>query len=132
MLPLVFIIPAAAAGAVGAGKTAKSISNNHKANTITNDANALVEEGRAQLERSRKLCADALCNLGEEKLFVLNESVARFIASFEKIKNLELEDSLGLEELRKLRIDKESMAELKEMQQFAAAVAGSSPARRCW
>ena len=128
MLPLVFIIPAAAAGAVGAGKTAKSVANSRKADAMTNDANALVEEGRAQLERSRKLCADALGNLGEEKLFVLNQSVGRFIASFERIKNIELEDSLGLEELRKLRIDRESMAELKEMQQFAAAVAGGAAA----
>lgn len=123
-LPLVFVVPAAAAGVAGAGKTAKSFMDSRRANQITDEANTRIDEAKAHLERSRVLCADALSDLGEEKLFVLNGSIARFISSFERIKNIELTDSLGLEELRRLRIDKESMAELKEMQRFAAAVAG--------
>lgn len=127
-LPLMFIIPAAVTGVAGAGKTVKSVLDNQQANLITDDANARVEDARSYLERSRDLCSDSLSNLGEEKLFVLNNSIAQFIESFEQIKNLELEESLGLEELRKLHIDKESMAELKEMQQFAATVAGGAAA----
>ncbi len=127
-LPLMFIIPAAVTGVAGAGKTVKSVLDNRQANLITDDANARVEDAQGYLERSRDLCANALSNLGEEKLFVLNNSIAQFIESFEQIKNLELEESLGLEELRKLHIDKESMAELKEMQQFAATVAGGAAA----
>ena len=125
-LPLVFVIPAVATGVAGAGKTVKSFVDSHKAEVITNDANSRVEDAKEHLERSRRLCADALSNLGEEKLFVLNTSIAAFIRSFEQIKNLELQDSLGLEELRKLKVDKESMAEMKEMQKFAAAVTGGA------
>lgn len=128
MLPAVFIVPAAVSGIAGAGKTVKSVLDSQAANRLTDDANARVDQAKGRLERSRKLCAGALSNLGEEKLFVLNGSIAAFIRSFERIKNLELVDSLGLEELRKLRIDKESLAELKEMQQFAAAVAGGATA----
>ena len=124
MLPLVFIVPAAATGLVGAGKTIKSFIDNQEANRMTNEANSNVEQAKDNLNRSRKLCADALSNLGEEKLVVLNKSIADFVASFEQIKNLNLQDSIGLEELRKLHIDKESIEELKEMQQFAATVAG--------
>lgn len=124
MVPVVFIIPAAVTGIAGAGKTVKSVVDNHKANRLTDDANARVDAARENLDRSRRICADALAALGEEKLFVLNNSIAGFIESFERIKNLELVDSLGLEELRKLRVDKESLAELKEMQKFAASVAG--------
>ena len=128
MLPIVFIVPAVATGIAGAGKTAKGFMDNREANRITDDANTRVDDAKEYLERSRVLCADALSNLGDEKLFVLNNSIARFINSFEQIKNLELVESLGLEELRKLRIDKESMAELKEMQKFAATVAGGATA----
>lgn len=124
MLPLVFIVPAAATGLVGAGKTIKGFIDNQEANRMTNEANFNVEQAKDNLNRSRKLCADALSNLGEEKLVVLNKSIADFVASFEQIKNLNLQDSIGLEELRKLHIDKESIEELKEMQQFAATVAG--------
>ena len=123
-LPLVFIVPAAAAGMAGAGKTVKSFMDSNKANKMTEDANLRVEDARQHLERSRNLCADALSNLGEEKLLVLNGSITRFMDAFERIKNVELSESLGLEELRKLRVDKESMAELKEMAKFAATVAG--------
>lgn len=124
-LPLLFIIPAVVAtGAVGAGKTTKGFMDNHEANRLTADANSRIELSKESLERSRVLCADSLSNLGEQKLFVLNNNISRFIDSFEQIKNLELVDSLGLEELRKFHIDKESLQELKEMQQFAAAVAG--------
>ena len=124
MLPLVFVVPAAATGIVGAGKTVKSFIDNKEANRITGDANDRVEASKNHLDRSRKLCAGALSDLGEEKLFVLNNSIAKFIESFEQIKNLELADSLGLEELRKLKIDKESLEELKDMRKFAASVAG--------
>lgn len=124
MLPVVFIVPAAATGIVGAGKTIKSFMDNMEADRLTNDANDRVDDAKDHLERSRVLCADSLASYGEEKLFVLNHSIAQFINSFEKIKNLELVDSLGLDELRRLHIDKESMAELKEMQRFAATVAG--------
>ena len=127
-LPLVFVIPAAASGIAGAGKIVKSIVDNHEAGRITDDANSRVEEAKNQLERSRHFCADALSELGEEKLFVLGSSITRFVDSFEKIKNLDLVDSLGLDELRRLRIDKESMSELREMQQFAVAVAGGAAA----
>ena len=128
-MPLPFlVVPAAIAGAAGAGKTVKSVLDNRKANQITDDANARVDDAREYLERSRDLCSNALAELGEEKLFVLNNSIARFINAFEQIKNLDLEESLGLEELRKLKIDKESMTELKEMQQFAATVAGGAAA----
>lgn len=124
MLPLVFVVPAAATGIVGAGKTVKSFFDNIEANRLTEGANNRVDAAKDHLERSRKLCTGALSDLGEEKLFVLNNSITKFIESFEQIKNLELTDSLGLEELRKLKIDKESIEELKEMQKFAASVAG--------
>lgn len=128
MLPVVFIVPAAATGIIGAGKTVKGFIDSKEANDLTADANSRVDEVKDHLERSRRLCADSLANYGEEKLFVLNNSIARFIDSFEQIKNLELVDSLGLDELRKLHVDKESMAELKEMRQFAVAVAGGMTA----
>ena len=128
MLPVIVIVPALATGVVGAGKTVKSILDSREANRITDDANTRVDDAKNYLERSRMLCAGALSDLGEEKIFVLNNSIARFISSFEQIKNLELVESLGLEELRKLKIDKESMAELKEMQKFAATVAGGAAA----
>ena len=124
MFPLVFVIPSVVSGVAGAGMTAKGIADNHAANRINEGATSLVEATQAELERSRVQCKDMLADLGEEKLFVLNNSIRSFIENFEKIKNIDFTNSLGLEELRRLRIDRESMAELKEMQNFAATLAG--------
>lgn len=124
MLPLVFVIPAAVTGIAGAGTTIKGFMDNMEANRLTDDANSRIEISKEWVDRSRLLCRDALDKLGEEKLFVLNNSIASFITSFEQIKNIDFIESEGLEELRRLHIDRESLAELKEMQQFAATVAG--------
>lgn len=126
-LPLL-IIPAAATSIAGAGTTVRSVLVNHKANRITDDANARVDDAREYLDRSRELCSVSLAKLGEEKLFVLDNSIEAFINSFSRIKNVELEDSLGLEELKKLRIDKESLKELKEMQLIASSIVAGATA----
>lgn len=128
MLPLPFIIPAIVAGGTGAAKTVKGFVDSAHADKIVDDANARVTFSKDGLDRSRRLCSSALEGLGSQKLSILNGSIARFIASFEQIKNLEVSDSLGLEELKRLKVDPESLAELEEMQQFAAAVAGGAAA----
>lgn len=128
-LPLLFVIPAmATAGTVGVGKTVKSVIDNTNANKITDDANARVEYSREMVNRSRMACGDALSRLGEEKMFVLDHSIGKFIDSFEQIKNLELVDSIGLEELSKFHIDRNSFEELKEMRQFVTTVAAGATA----
>lgn len=124
----ILLIPAVISGVAGVGTFAKGVLDNGRADEINDDANSRLDDAQKYMERSRVLCADLLSALGDEKIFVLNGSIARFIAAFEQIKNLELEDSVGLEELRRLKIDRESMAELKEMQHFAADVAGGAVA----
>ena len=126
-IPLLFIVPAVVAGAAGAEKTAKGAFDNKRANDITDDANSRAAQAKKSLNRSREACGTSLSRLGDEKVFVLDSSIGKFIDSFEKIKNIELADSIGLEELKKFHIDKESFEELKEMSQFVATVvAGAS------
>ena len=123
-LPLLFIIPAAASGLAGAGAAVKGFADNMEANRLTGNANDRIDAASEQLRRSRDVCANALSGLGSEKIFVLNNSIARFVDSFSKIKNLDLADSLGLEELSKFHIDRESLGELEEMSHLATTVAG--------
>ena len=123
-LPLLFIIPAAASGLAGAGAAVKGFADNMEANRLTGNANDRIDAASDQLRRSRDVCANALSGLGSEKIFVLNNSIARFVDSFSKIKNLDLADSLGLEELSKFHIDRESLGELEEMSHLATTVAG--------
>ena len=123
-LPLLFIGVAAATGGLGIGKGVKAGIDNAKADSLNKAANESVQQATNILNGQREACGKALRALGEEKLFVLNNSISQFIDAFSRIKNIDFTDSAGLEELRKFRIDEKDFNELKNMVNFAANIAG--------
>lgn len=127
-LPLLFIGAAVATGAVGGTKTIKAVSDNSKAGQINEIANQSIENARDELDRQRKEVGAALESLGKEKLTILNCSVTDFVTTFEKIKNIDFQSSIGLEELKNLHIDQNTFRELKELGNFALGVAGGAAA----
>lgn len=127
-LPLFFIGAAVATGAIGGGKTIKAVTDNTKAARINDIANNSVESAQMELDRQRKAVSTALERLGAEKLDVLNRDIMDFVASFEKIKNIDFQSSVGLEELKNLHIDENTFQELKELGNFAVEVAGGAAA----
>ena len=128
MLPVLFIGVAAATGALGAGKTAKAISTNNAAKKINTMANERVEKARNKLEQKRQEVSTALEELGEIKVHVLANSVTNFVETFEKIKNVDFQNSVGLEELKNLHIDQKEFEELKALGNFATTIAGGATA----
>ena len=64
--------------------------------------------------------------MGEEKLFVLNSTVAGFLDTFTKIKNVDFKESEGLEELSKLHIDESEFKEMRSMVNFSGSIAGGA------
>ncbi len=127
-LPLLFIGAAVATGAVGGTKTIKAVSDNSKAGQINEIANQSIESARDELDRQRKEVGKALESLGKEKLTILNRNVTDFVTTFEKIKNIDFQSSIGLEELKNLHIDQNTFQELKELGSFALGVAGGAAA----
>lgn len=127
-LPLFFIGAAVATGAIGGGTTIKAVADNTKANQINNQANTNVEQAKDKLDRQRKAVSTALDKLGAEKLDVLNHDVMDFVTSFEQIKNIDFQSSIGLDELKNLHIDENTFQELKELGNFAVGVAGGAAA----
>lgn len=127
-LPLLFIGAAVATGAVGGTKTIKAVSDNSKAGQINEIANQSIESARDELDRQRKEVGKALESLGKEKLTILNRNVTVFVTTFEKIKNIDFQSSIGLEELKNLHIDQNTFQELKELGSFALGVAGGAAA----
>ncbi len=127
-LPLFFIGAALVTGAIGSGKAVKAVSDNSKANQINEIANTNIEYAKAELDRHRKAVSEALKQLGAEKLNVLNHSITDFVTCFEKIKNIDFQSSIGLEELKNLHIDQNTFKELKELGNFALGVAGGATA----
>lgn len=127
-LPLLFIGAAAVTGSIGIGKGVKAGVDSSNAKKINQDANDIVEEYTERVNKQRDACGKSITHLGEEKLFILNNSISDFLDFFTQIKNVDFTDSEELEELNKLHIDQKEFDELKNMVNFAGSVAGGAVA----
>ncbi len=118
-LPLLFIGIAAATSLTGIGSAAKAFDDKQTANKISTIANEHIEDAKNNLELQRTLVSESLSNLGLEKVTVLDQNVMRFLRTFEKLKNVDFRDSLGLDEIKNLHIDSKEFEELKSMGNLA-------------
>lgn len=122
-MPLPFIIGAAAVllGGVGAKKMYDAHTENERAAEINAEAEEIVDEARAGAELAREDCSSALANLGQAKLDVLNGSVEKFVNTFGRLHNVDLSDSVGMEELKNLHFDQRDFTALQEMRELSMA-----------
>ena len=127
-LPLLFIGIAAATGGLGVGKTIKAGVDSYSASNINKSANQIVEEATNYINAQRMACGDSLKQLGEEKVFILNNNMTEFLDTFTKIKNVDFRETEGLLELSKLKIDEQDFVELRELANFAISLAEGSVA----
>lgn len=125
-LPLVFIGIAVATGVTGAGATVKAGVDHNKAKRINMNTEERITHAANHLEVLRQQCGEALQCLGEEKMFVLSNSIASFLDTFIKIKNVDFADSVGLSELSKFHVDHTTFEEIGELGHFAVSLAGGS------
>lgn len=123
-LPLLFIAVAAATGLVGVGKSVKAAVDTHDANKTNEKANDIVNYAKHSLKTARKKCGNDLKKLGKTKVTILDSSVNHFIRSFGKLKNVNFQNSAGLDEMGRLCIDSKEFEELKKLGNFATSIVG--------
>lgn len=121
-IPILFIGIAVATGAVGIGKTTKAGFDQYNAKKLNENSDERMKEAANRLNVYRQQCEKSLEMLGEEKLFVLNGNISDFMDTFTQIKNVDFTESLGLNELNKLAIDRKEFDELGEMRNFAGSL----------
>lgn len=120
-LPL-FIGIAVVTGSVGLGKTVKAGFDYNKAKTINQNSNERMEIAAHRLDFLRKETEESLEALGNEKIYVLNHSIKRFLESFSKIKNVDFKEVKELSEYNKLHIDKAEMDGLEKLCSFSTSL----------
>ena len=122
-LPLIPVAIAMGASALfGAGKTAKAVINSKEADKLNDAASYILNNSKESLELAKKQCSNALEYLGYKKLYILNDSVSKFIASFEKLKNVNFQSSVGMDELNKFITDEAKFKEIKEVSILASSI----------
>ena len=125
-MPVPFIIGgiAVAAGLKGVEKTIHAAAQNKDAKNINQRAENLYESSKHTLNAARKASHFALEGLGEAKLTILTQSVNPFIDVFSKIHNVELTESVGLEEMKQFKLDKQAFEDMKQLGSVAVSLIG--------
>ncbi|MBE5909085.1 MAG: hypothetical protein E7278_09660 [Lachnospiraceae bacterium] len=123
-IPLLFIAAGVGSGLVGVGKGIKARKDQKEATETNEMAERKVERAKEKVNESRKNCGRAIDSLGKRKITVLDGSIKPFIQEFEKLNHVELTESVGLNELQKMVLDKKTFTELKDLQGMATSLAG--------
>lgn len=117
-MPLPWIVAgglAAAAGLVGIGGHLSAKETNERAQEIAKEAEELYNETKQSLEMAQKETEAALLALGNSKKKVLESSINQFLTAYSRVKDIELVESSGLNELSKFVIDEHGVLQLQEM-----------------
>lgn len=125
MIGLIVGITVGVVGALtGIGTGIKAGIDNKNANDINDLAQTILNNAKKRIEISKAASGKSLEVLGEKKIYILDNKINEFIRLFEKIKNISLNESSGLNELSKFRIDKDnSFLELKELGNLGTSMA---------
>lgn len=117
IMPLPFIIGglAVGAGVLGAAGHAAAKDDNEEAQRIAGKAENLYNEAKESLECLQKETEASLIALGNSKEAVLKGSIQQFLQAYDRIKNIELKESSGLNELSDFMIDKQDTLQLREI-----------------
>lgn len=115
-MPLPFILAAVgvAAGAYGIKRGLDAKENMDKAKEVTQSAQKIADKAKYKLECSQEDTRDAIVSLGKKKIEVLGSTVKEFVDNYGKIKNINLKEIAGIEELKHLNLTKENFRELKD------------------
>ncbi len=116
-MPIPFLLAGLgiAAGVIGAGGHLSAKETNEKAQRVSESAQELYNNAKYSLERAQNSTEKALLKLGYEKKNVLDSSMRQFLASYDKVKHIQVRESVGINEISKFTIDQQGAIELKEM-----------------
>lgn len=114
------LIPAIAAGiaavsaATGVKKGLDAKRDMEKAKALNTTSEEIAKEAENFIAMAKDHTSNAIQELGEEKIRLLTTSINDFVIHFEKIKNINLKNSQGIDELKNFHPQSESFKQLKE------------------
>lgn len=125
------IILAGLVGLAGAGVHMSAKEKNERAQAISENAQKLYDTAKQSLETAQGKTEKTLLMLGYSKKEVLDTSIVQFLKAYERIKDIKMSESAGINEMSKLTIDNQAAIELREMSNiykstFASGATGAA------
>lgn len=108
-------LAAAGAAALGVGAQMSAKEKNELAQKIADESKKLYDNSKLSLEKAQGTAETSLLNLGNLKKQVLETSVKQFLTVYERIKNIELSESVGFDEIKNFTFEKQDVLQLREM-----------------
>ncbi|CQR69958.1 hypothetical protein SOV_52330 [Sporomusa ovata DSM 2662] len=124
-IPLIIGGIAVAAGIMGVKKGIDAKNDMAEAKEVNETAKAMAREAEEFIVMAKDKTKGAIEVLGQEKIRILSTSVNDFVVYFEKIKNINLKDSDGIEELKNFNPLGEEFKQLKAASYEAKQVAAN-------
>lgn len=116
-MPLPLLLGGAAifATVVGASSHKDAHDTNEKAESLSRKARRLYDDSKESLEKAQKDTEEHLLKLGNEKKEVLAGSMKKFVASYDRIKNIQLKESGDLTELSRFSIEQQDVVQIRQL-----------------
>lgn len=116
-MPIPFLLAGAAiaTGVLGAAGHSVAKDTNEEAQRVARKAQNLYEEAKEALEKAQKGTEESLLKLGNSKKKTLDYSMKQFLQVYEKIKNVKMKDSIGLNEISDFKIEQQDVIHLREL-----------------
>lgn len=109
------LVGGAVAAAIGGIGHISAADDNEKAKQISREAQILYDREKDALEQAKKRAEKTLESLGNSKKNILETSIHSFLESYEKIKDVKVEESSGLNEISYFTITPQDVIQLMEM-----------------
>ena len=124
-MPVPFILGAAAigTGVYGVIKGNEASDNMDKAKRTNRDAKDMADAAERKIKTYKSDTNEALKKLGKTKISILSGSINDFVEQYSKIKNVDLKNSIGLEELKDFDPNSREFLEMKDMSYKASEIA---------
>lgn len=128
-MPVPFLLGAATLIGAAGHLTAKE--KNKKAEQIIDSAKEMYNSEKEILESVQVKAKGALLNLAYKKKETLDSSMKQFCKVYERVKNIEINESIGVNEISKFIIDNEGVLQLQKMTNiyestFSSGVTGAA------
>ena len=126
-MPIPFILAglAGAAGILGVGGHLEAKDTNERAQEKANEAQRLYNKAKKSLENTQKETEKVLSDFGYQKKNVLDSSMRQFLTAYDKVKRVQMKNSVGMDEIKEFEFDQQGAVEMRKMSDIYSDAVGS-------
>lgn len=103
-----------AAGVAGAAAGVKGAIDSKEAKGIQERAEEILEDAKIDIEKAKENTSNNIQILGKTKLNIASCELNDFVNVYSRLKNVQLSDSIGMDELKKINLSENDLKEMRE------------------